>query len=96
MINLNDIKNFLRLDSDDEDIWIAEILIPAVKIYLHNAGIKSEKAKESELYTLAVQMLVCHWYENRDAVAAGSTTKKIEFSLSSIITQLKYCYENEE
>ena len=49
MINLNDIKNYLRLDSDDEDIWIAEILIPAVKIYLHNAGIKSEKAKRKRI-----------------------------------------------
>lgn len=93
MIDLEEVKGYLRLepDDDDDDYWIAKTLIPAVESYLHKAGIKSEEAKEDALYKLAVQMLACHWNENRMII--GNVTQTLEFSLTSIITQLQYSYD---
>lgn len=69
-------------------------LIDAAKIYLTNAGaIPNESNK---LYCLAVKILVLHWHDNRGAIIVGTITKEIEYSLQSIINQLKYCYPDPE
>ena len=73
----------------EEDDILLQTLIYAAEEYLLNAGIKKDYSKS--LYKLAISLLVKHWYDNRDSVAIGSTTKKLEFSLNSILVQLKYC-----
>lgn len=86
---LQEIKNYARLDIDEDDILLNS-LIESAELYLKNAGVKNTK---DDLYFLALKMLVLHWYENRESVLVGSISKKLEFSLSNIITQLTYCYE---
>lgn len=87
-MELKEIKEYLRVDFEEDDILL-QILIYAAEEYLLNAGIKKDYSKS--LYKLAISLLVKHWYDNRDSVAIGSTTKKLEFSLNSILVQLKYC-----
>lgn len=82
---LEEILLHLRIDNDYELEYITS-LIYAAKAFLKNAGVIEEK---SELYKLAIKILVSHWYENREVTGKAD---KLAYSLDSIITQLKYCY----
>lgn len=81
---LDKVKVYLRLDFDDEDDFIADLILGA-KEYLKNAGIKSNE--NSNLYELCIKMIVSHWFENRGIV------DDIPKGCKSIITQLQYCKE---
>lgn len=85
-MNIEDIKQYLRLDDDSDDLLL-DGLIFAAKNYMSNAGVQ-EKNEENDLYDLCIKLLVSHWYENREVTG---TTNKLAFSLESIIVQLKYC-----
>ncbi len=89
-MNLDEVKQFLRIDWEDEDTLLTTLQMAAEE-YLKNAGVNKDYTKA--LYKLAVQLLISHWYENRNTVLIGSISKKIEFSLQSIITQLVYTQE---
>lgn len=84
---LEEIKVYLRVDEDFEDVLI-QTLITSAENYLYNAGINI--SYEIDLYKLAIKMLTLHWYENR--LVSGSENH-LPFGLENIITQLKYCYE---
>lgn len=86
-MTIDDIKKYLRIDYDDEDSLLSS-LNNAAEQYLYNSGAIN---LQGPLYDLAIKMLISHWYENRVAVNIGSISKELEFSLNSIITQLKYC-----
>ena len=84
---LQEIKEYMRIDEDYEDLLI-QTLITSAETYLSNAGAMADY--ENSLYKLAVKMLVLHWYENREVIGDA---KKLSYSLDSIITQLVYSYE---
>lgn len=83
---LDEVKQYLKIDDTEDDI---ESYISAAECYLTNAGVA--KNEDNKLYCLAVKMLVTHWYDNRGVVVVGSISKSLEYSLRSIINQLKYC-----
>lgn len=83
---LEKIKEYLKIDSNDEDITV-QALITSAELYLKNAGVLEDY--QNELYGLAIKMLVLHWYENREIIG---NAQKMAFSLDNIITQLQYCY----
>lgn len=92
MTNLNkkvneEIKNYLRIDEDYDDALI-QTLIKSAENYISNSGVCV--SYEVELYSLAIKMLVLHWYENREVFGSS---EQIPFGLDNIIIQLKYCYE---
>lgn len=83
-----ELKSFLRVDFDEDDKLIDSLIITS-EGYLKNAGCIVDY--DNNLFLLAVKMLTSHWYENREVVG---TDEKMAYSLSSIIMQLKYCYED--
>ena len=83
-MELDELKLFMRIDGDDEDTFI-EGLQFAAEEYMKNAGVIKDYTKF--LYTLAIKMLVGHWYENRSIIGKAD---KLAFSLDSMIIQLKY------
>lgn len=91
IVNVDEMKEYLRVDGEDEDTAISE-LIEMAETYLINAGciVKDENQKPINLAKLAVKQLVVHWYENREPVGKAD---RLTFSLDNIMTQLKYCYE---
>lgn len=89
-----EVKEYLKIDEDNESEL--KPIIDAAKIYIQNAGVKNIPGMETnELYVLAVKLLVGHWYENRESVTIGGISKKLEFSLDAILTQLLYSYDYE-
>lgn len=88
-MNLEEIKLWLRVDSDEENNLIIGLQFAAEQ-YLNNAGIK--KDYNNELYKLAIHLLVTHWYENREPTGKAD---RLAFSLDSMMAQLKYCQGDE-
>ena len=86
---IQEIKSYMRVDEAHDDVLINS-LIKSAEIYLENAGV--EVKYEVELYKVAIQMLVLHWYENREIVGKAD---RLTFALDNILTQLIYCYEVE-
>ncbi|WP_024833828.1 head-tail connector protein [Ruminiclostridium josui] len=91
ILTLEEAKKYLKADvddtSEDQDI---ESLISAAEEYLKNAGCKLPEG--NELAKLAIKLLVVHWHENREPIGKAD---KLQYSLSNIIFQLQYCYEEE-
>lgn len=86
-------KTYIRIDSEEDEVFLKEVLIPATENYFKNAGINTNyySNKEDPLYKLAVQMLVCNWYEKR-----GCNVSDIPKGIKGIINQLKFGLGDEE
>ncbi|MEC0752119.1 head-tail connector protein [Bacillus haynesii] len=82
-IELDEMKEYLRVDGDEENALISS-LIDAAEKYMKNSGAKDT---DNELYNLAIKMLVTGWYEDRGSMSDGKN--KLAYSLQSIILQLK-------
>lgn len=64
-VTLKQIKDYLRIDEDlTEDDELIGSLIEAATDYLEQTTGK-KYSDNSQLFVLAVKMLVAHWYENR-------------------------------
>ncbi len=84
-MDIDELKSYLKVDNDDDKDLILS-LQTAAEEYLSNAGVV--KKYEKELYTLAIKLLVSHWYDNR-MIQSDKTQTKLSFSLDAIIMQLK-------
>lgn len=88
MLTLQEAKDFLRLEHDEEDAFVSSLLL-AGSSYIKNAT-HSQVDETSELFKVALRMLILHWYENRNTVVIGKIPKSLEFALESILIQLAY------
>lgn len=86
---LEHVKEYLRIDGDYDNKLLG-LLIDSAKEYLKNAGVQEQNDdKSSNLYKLAITMLVTHWYENRNQETDARTKKVLDLGLQTIILQLK-------
>jgi uncharacterized phage protein (predicted DNA packaging) len=83
---LGEVKEYLRIDGSEEDSFLVS-LITAAKAYIKNATGKVID-EDNDLHRLAVNLLVSHWYENREVIGKAD---KLAFSLESILLQITYC-----
>lgn len=80
---LSEVKEFLRIDGDEDDRQLTSIII-AAEDYIKNAT-RSDVDTKSELYKTAAKLLISNWYENREPIGKATT---LAFSLESILIQL--------
>lgn len=94
ILSLSEAKEFLRIEQDytEEDNFVSSLITAAEK-YVHNATGKTFD-NTNKLAVLAVQLLVSHWYDNRQ-INSASNMSKLSFSLDSILRQLNYCESDE-
>lgn len=78
------VKQYMRVDTDDDDDVISALHQAAVQ-YLTAAGI-TEPDDDAELYWLCVWGLTLHYYDHRDDTGSESP---FPLGLRPIITQLK-------
>lgn len=83
-MDLDEVKLYLRIDTDDEDQLILD-LVSAAENYLLNSGIYPDYG--NSLYKSAVKMLVSDFYDGRGI----NGTMGVMFK--SIITQLSSAQE---
>ena len=93
LISLKEAKEYLRVDGDEEDTLITN-LIAAAEVYLKNATGKTFDST-NELARLFCLVLVVDWYENRTYIAGkvGDSARPV---IESILAQLNYAYEGGE
>ncbi len=102
---LNELKEYLRIDGDDENRSLSSF-IQSAQSYLENAGVKQPKdyyliVEDKEVFAqhrLAIMMLATHYYENRIAVTPSTiktAQQPIPYGLKSMILQLKWVNPDE-
>ena len=66
-LTLNEAKNYLRIDYDDDDLWLQSLLVATVD-YLKDAiddfDIKVEKDKFKSRAKIIALVLLQDWYDN--------------------------------
>lgn len=92
IVTLEEAKSWLK-DVPEIDEPVVDMLIQAAEKALYNAtGNVFDNTNElAKLYCL---VLICDWYENREM--NEKISEKVRFTIQSILTQLKYCYEPPE
>lgn len=89
-MTLEELKQFIAVDFDDDDSLIA-FLQETAEEYVQNA-VGERLPKDSKLYKHALAILVGHWYDNREAYKTGTNSYTVPDSFQSIIHQLRTCY----
>jgi uncharacterized phage protein (predicted DNA packaging) len=79
------VKEYLRLDGNDEDL-ILNHLIDSAKEYLKNAtGVDFDEGNHN--HKMVVLLLTTRWYENRNLIGKGGND--LDFTLSSMLLQIE-------
>lgn len=102
ILTLDEVKNHLRVDLDDDDALINNLIIAAQQ-YLENATGKEYPEKDNNgneidysLEKVYMNLLIAYWYENRGATsgnkasaASGSAPDEFTFATRSLLLQLQ-------
>ena len=64
-VTINHLKDYIRLDGDDENTFLTAILEGAKSYIKGFTGLTSEKMDEKEDLTLALLVLCAEMYDNR-------------------------------
>jgi uncharacterized phage protein (predicted DNA packaging) len=92
VVSLDDLKHHLRIDTDTEDQYLADLRASAVEF--------TNDALDINLYAVApediperarhiVRLLVGHWYETREAVLINAKPTSAPLAVGSLILQLR-------
>lgn len=93
ILTLQEAKDFLKVDYDDEDVFIQDLII-ASEQYLKNATGKKFDST-NQLAKLYCKVLINEWFKDRGLMQDAKTSDKVRFTLTSILRQLEYCEVNE-
>ena len=80
-----DFKNYARIDYDDDDELIQE-LIEASKCYVAESTGKNYDENNS-LYVLLIKILTLHFYQNRQAISSNSVNEG-PYSITNLLTHI--------
>lgn len=87
MLALDEIKTYLKIDTNYEDELIIQLQY-AAECYLEEAGII--KSYHKGTYRLCVLMLISQYYSNRGTVIEGTKyIEEVPYGVKSIIQQLQ-------
>lgn len=93
MITLQEVKQYARIDIDDDDQLLQSCITAAVE-YLKNATGKEYPETDSEgnkidyvLEKIYLQLLIAYWYERR--TPAGGVGEDFSFMTKSLMLQLQ-------
>lgn len=90
-MDLEDIKNYLRIDGDEED-GLLRTMIDAGKEFIRSAVGEYDDTDSTAQVLLAA--VVQNMYDNRELMQSEQQVKKrIEYTFQSIILQLRMKYE---
>ena len=76
-ITLDDIKTYIRLDSNDEDVFLEAVLNGSKSFVKSYTGLDDEKIDEKEDLTLPIFVLCAEMYDNRQFTVDKGTLNPI-------------------
>lgn len=88
-LDLMFVKEYLKVDFTDDDIFISSIIAAAQSYIQTVLGYKFSEFGETEdipdELTIACLMLVAHWYDQRQIQTKGIMGDEIGFAVSAIV-----------
>lgn len=85
IITLDEIKNYLRVDHDDDDVLLESLIVSAERLCMDVARILDEESFEKESCSkVAVMYAVAYMYEHREEANHLELTLSIRALLSGI------------
>jgi len=87
-LSLDDVKLYLRVDINDDDGLIQDLMDGSIK-YLERMTGKASDTTDG-VWKMAIKYLCSHWYENRDDTVAGRDAK-VDHTIDSLITHISLC-----
>lgn len=79
MLNLEHIKNYLRIDTDEDDHLILALLNSSKEYILSYTGMQMQELEEKSSLVPAILILVSSLYDNRTLETIGKvSTQKID------------------
>lgn len=94
MLDIETLKHHLRVLNNREDELIMNLQKSAIahveqhcdrKLVFEGIAKEPEEMFFTEDVKHAVLMLISHWYDNRSAVASGSTTQNVDLGLERLL-----------
>ncbi len=86
MLNLGEIKSFLRVSHDADDTYLESLLAFSMSFIAEQTGVEYMVA--DEVYRQALLLCIAHFYDNRAAVNE-KTLVQVPFSLDCLIGHIK-------
>lgn len=71
MIQLEDVKQYLRLDTDDEDTLLNMCISSAEQYVKDYTGLTDEEISENKTLIMATMAVIADMYEMRQATTSG-------------------------
>lgn len=87
MLDLDIVKLYLRVDGNEEDNLLSDLINFSKEEIENSTGVKFNPNGNSSTYRLAQMMIVTDRYENR---GSQDLEYKVNNSLSGLYTKLKY------
>lgn len=87
MIDLGKVKLHVRVDADDDDVYL-NLLIGVATEYVTDITNIPNDANAPFRYDLACLLLIANWYANRESVVEG-TLNKVPHGFDMLIFGLK-------
>lgn len=87
-LSLDDVKLYIRVDSNDEDALIQDLMEGAIG-YLQRMTGKAYDPSDG-VWKMAVKYLCAHWYENRDDTVVGRDAK-VDHTIDALINHISLC-----
>lgn len=85
MISLDEMKNYLRIDFDDDDALLENLIVSSERLCMDIARIKSKTVFEKkENAKIAVMYAVAYQYEHRENCDHHALTLSLRSMLSGI------------
>lgn len=88
IVSLEDMKEYLRVDFDDDNELITNLILAGTQ-YIQNAT-GQIFTSSNNIAVMCIQLLVANWYSNRTPLQSGRAVE-IPYAISYLIPQLKYC-----
>ncbi|MFP3509386.1 head-tail connector protein [Peribacillus sp. SIMBA_075] len=90
------VKAYLRIDEEDkEDDLSLSLYILQSEEFIYNATkYKITYRPDRTIESLAVMLVVTHFYENRNPVTYQNVNL-LPYSIQSVLNQLQFCYRKE-
>lgn len=86
-IDLYDCKNFLRIDFDEDDLFIEMALDSAKSYVCHYCKRSAEDLDEIPEVCMAVLVLMGHFYDNR---SLETDTETLNYTIGKMLASHKY------
>lgn len=83
MLTIEDLKNYLRVDFDDDDKLISELLVTAEKLCADILRTEQDNLYECRYSKTAVMYTIAYLYENREKADYNSLSLTLRSLLSA-------------